>query len=252
MLENTKEWLTLKDYQRRGVLKNLVYGLVALAERRELPEQLYYWRHFSFHKPMRSLALLAKVLRGRITTQSMLLHLYGEDMLGDALACCQSLHLRPFLVLGTLLGHYRDGGFIEHDSDVDLGLMEEDYARRADIIDGMTARGYLVRLNTHDQVSVYRKGLWNPRVAGCVLDFWRFTRQGDKVVHGIYDNRKGVQHTYVFSADIFDDFTQTRFLGGHDVLIPAKTEKFLQECYGNWRVPQPNFDIFKDYHNMQA
>src|SRR5579862_4095583 len=109
MLESTKQWLTLKPYKERGFLKNLLYGLMVLAERRELPEQLYYWRYFSFRKPIRSLGLLSKVLRGRISTQSMLLHLYGEEMLRDALACCQSLQLRPFLVFGTLLGHYRDG-----------------------------------------------------------------------------------------------------------------------------------------------
>lgn len=251
MLESTKQWLALKPYKERGFLKNLLYGLMVLAERRELPEQLYYWRYFSFRKPIRSLGLLTKVLRGRITTQSMLLHLYGEDMLRDALACCRSLQLRPFLVFGTLLGHYRDGGFIEHDADVDLGLMEEEYARRQEIIDLMKARGYLVRVNNHEEVSFYKPGLWTSGVPGCVLDFWRFTRQGDKVVW-VFDDGPQVHQTFVLSADIFDDFTQTRFLDRHDVLIPAKTEKFLDENYGNWRVPKTDWNVLEDGHNKQA
>jgi hypothetical protein len=252
MLENAKHWLTIRPYRQRGVLKNLLYGLIRLAEQRELPEQLYYWRNVSFRKPIRSVKLLAKVLRGRITSQSMLLHLYGEDMLRDALACCQSLHLKPFLVFGTLLGHYRDGGFIEHDQDLDLGLLEEDYGCRAEVIDLMKTRGYLVRLNTDDEVSFYRKGLWESNCAGCFVDFWRFTRQGDKVIHRIYDNTKDEHRTYVFSADIFEDFTKTRFMGRHDVLVPVKTDKFLQESYGDWRVPRTDFNIFTDHPNMQA
>jgi hypothetical protein len=252
MLESTKQWLKLKPYQQRGFSKNLLYGLIRLAEQRELPEQLYYWRHVRFRRPIRSLGLLAKVFRGRISTQSMMLHLYGEDMLRDALACCQNLRLRPFLAFGTLLGYYRDGGFIEHDQDVDLGLMEEDYARRPQLIDLMKARGYLVRLNTDDEVSFYKEGLWISRVTGCFVDFWRFARQGEKVVRGIYDESKGEQHAYVFSADIFDDFTKVRFMGRQDVLVPSKTEKFLQESYGNWRIPKTDFDIFRDHPNMQA
>lgn len=250
MLENTKQWLRQEPYQQRGFLKNLLYGLIWLADRRQLPEQLYYWRHFSFRKPVKSMRLLAKVLRGRITTSSMLLHLYGEDMLQDALASCQSLSLKPFLTYGTLLGHYRDGGFIEHDQDLDLGLLEQDYARRDELIDLMKARGYLVRLNTDYEVSFYKKGLCKVGVSGCVLDFWRFAREGDKVVHEIVDT-KGKPHTYVFSADIFDDFKKTRFMGFYDVLIPVKTEKFLSESYGNWCIPEPDFDLFKDHPNMQ-
>ena len=251
MLESTKQWLTLKPYQQRGFLKNLLYGLIAVAERRELPEQLHYWRHIRLSKPILSVTLLAKVLRGRISTQSMLLHLYGEDILRDALACCQSLQLRPFLVLGTLLGYCRDGGFIEHDSDVDLGLMEEDYARRTEIIDLMKARGYLVRMNTNDEVSFYKRGFWNSRVSGCFLDFWRFKRQGDKVVW-VFDDGPHVHQTFVLSADIFDDFTKTRFLGRHDVLIPAKAEKFLDESYGDWRVRRTDWNLFRDSQNKQA
>ena len=58
---------------------------------------------------------------------SLILQLYGPRFLQDIFEICKKIDIKPFLVFGTLLGHYRDGGFIEHDTDIDLGLLENDF-----------------------------------------------------------------------------------------------------------------------------
>jgi hypothetical protein len=234
-----------KPFRQRGVLKNLLYGLIWVMQNHELPQQLMWVKYVSLKRPIKSTRLLIKIFKGRIESASLILHLYGEGMLRETLAACNELGLKPFLAFGTLLGHIREGGFIEHDSDIDLGLMDADYQQRGQLVELLKSRGYTVRLNTNNELSFLKP----PFNSCCCVDFFRFCLNGKGVTCAIEDWMTHKPHTYLFSADVFEHFTPAKFMRRVEVLIPAGAEKFLVENYGDWRTPKPDFDIWRDHLN---
>jgi phosphorylcholine metabolism protein LicD len=149
-----------------------------------------------------------------------------------------------------LLGHCRDGGFIEHDCDIDLGMMEADYRKRGPLIELLRARGYTVRLNTDHEFSFMRAPFDVPGgLHCCCVDIFRFSTDGEGVSYSLEDSARHELHTYLFSADIFARFQPVKFMNRLEVLIPGQPEKFLEQNYGDWRTPKPDFDLWRDHIN---
>jgi phosphorylcholine metabolism protein LicD len=164
--------------------------------------------------------------------------MYGPALLANTLAACQALNLRPFLAWGTLLGHYRDGGFIAHDYDIDLGLLEDDFSRKEELVQAMKRRGYAVRAINDYFISFYRAGRKRPWI-----ELQLFYRKNDQIACSLGPFQRGDLYTYYFPADIFAEFMAEKFLGQLEVLVPTQTERFLTVAYGNWRVPQKSWDF---------
>jgi phosphorylcholine metabolism protein LicD len=162
--------------------------------------------------------------------------MYGPALLADTLAECQALNLRPFLTWGTLLGHYRDGGFIAHDYDIDLGLLEDDFSRKEELAQAMKRRGYTVRANDDYFISFSRNRGKRPWI-----ELQLFYRKNGQIACSIASSHWEDLYTYYFPADIFAEFMAVKFLGQLEVLIPTQTERFLTVAYGNWRIPQKSW-----------
>jgi len=171
--------------------------------------------------------------------------MYGPALLADTLAACQALNLRPFLAWGTLLGHYRDGGFIAHDYDIDLGLLEDDFSRKEELVQAMQQRGYTVRTNNDYFLSFYRDGRKRPWI-----ELQLFYRKNDQIACSIGPSPRGDLYTYYFPVDIFAESMAVKFLGQLEVLVPTQIERFLTIAYGNWRVPQKSWDFIYGPQNL--
>jgi hypothetical protein len=201
-----------------------------------VPWRLRWLVYLASAPPHVSVPLAWAAFRGREVNPSALLHAYGANMLREALASASAAGMRPFLSFGTLLGHHRDGGFIRHDADIDLGLLEADHSpARIDRLEaGMHARGFLTRHREDHEISFYKY-----HFPTLLVDFFLFFRESDAMVY--YDRRGEEYYRYSFPPAAFASLTPASFVGV-DTLVPADIEAFLHASYGDWRTPRTAFD----------
>jgi tetratricopeptide (TPR) repeat protein len=135
-----------------------------------------------------------------------------------------------FLVAGTALGLVREGGPLGADQDLDVGVFDADWDR--DRLIALFTGDPRFDLDLHPQtqrVSLRHRG-------GSPIDVFRFYEEGGRVWHdGVFVR----WHNTPFEV-------ARRRIGGLDLPLPADIERYLVECYGEWRTPYPGFDAFTD------
>jgi len=157
--------------------------------------------------------------------------------LEDLSAEFENTDYRPFLISGTLLGYLRDGKLISWDKDIDVGVFAD--------ADGVAEMRRMFERSI--SFSVRR------------LDF--------------HSSRLRVEHANRVLVDIFPHYPEPDGLLWHDgattrwwnkpfgleeieflgkrMYMPDNPERYLDENYGNWRVPEVNFDARIDAPNVQ-
>ena len=140
----------------------------------------------------------------------------------------------PFLVSGTLLGFERNGGFLPHDKDIDVGIFAaQDIFSVVELIAKNGSfrlnSGYL-RLEKTYQLPVVHKR------TGMCIDIFIYYPQGDKIVTGVHGTF-GYTQTFAFSP------FGTRTVEFLDVAfaVPDDIARNLAENYGNWQVSDPYY-----------
>src|SRR5262245_22500664 len=149
-----------------------VRNLVQCLRDRRWPWGLRWLKYIQLTRPILSSRIIAADLTRDAALPSLLLRAFGPQLLTETLAVCRGLQMKPFLAFGTLLGHYRDGGFIEHDADVDFGLLQPDFPKLEALCAAMVKKGYVVRLHNEREVSFYK-----PHLPTLLIDFFLFYRK---------------------------------------------------------------------------
>ncbi len=163
------------------------------------------------------------------------LHIHGRDFVRDFLEESTKLGIKPFFLWGTLLGCIRENGFIDHDGDLDFGILEADYPKKDMLIKAMLKRGYRLRHDMPYQFSFELKDqLLN-------LDIDVLYRHQDMLVNCI-PLENGALLANRFPQEAFNELKTIEFGGIPCVWVPGNPEVVLDATYGNWRVTQ------KDYH----
>lgn len=169
------------------------------------------------------------------------LHSKGDEFVQGMLEVSRDLHSigsRTMLAYGTLLGAVREGGFIQHDDDVDLFYTVEpsetetivEATRR--IMERLRERGWRVT-----PIPKYMNAHITKPGSAVSLDLFPLDLSGQTVpVH------MEAMRIRDLPADWFTRRTQY-LIDGTAFPAPAEAEAFLRDRYGeSWRVPDPFHD----------
>jgi hypothetical protein len=159
------------------------------------------------------------------------------DAIGTVVAALEEAGVRPFLAYGTLLGAVRQGGFIGHDSDADLGYVSErDHPADAAIESfriqrRLAAMGFEIsRYSGLAFKVIVRESDGSPRG----LDvFGGFVREGTLYLMG--------EVGHPFRREWLEPRSAVT-LAGREFPAPHEPERLLEAMYGpGWRVPDPAY-----------
>ena len=165
---------------------------------------------------------------------------HADEILEDFDSAARSLNLKPFLLAGTCLGMVRDGGYIENDNDMDLGVIsnhkikccrERDYVNLSMklIEKGFRYTVYARGLNVEDAKKSFntrfRKAPFNEQRGG---QWWRYG-----IIIDIVFRFNDPRHIVLPFIDSFDEVTYN----GRVYNTPHPVEEYLEPLYGDWRVP---------------
>lgn len=153
-----------------------------------------------------------------------------------------------FILSGTFLGLIREGGFLPHDYDIDIGITVPDADPEA-LVAAIAGHPAFAVKSREDMTTLDagQRRDW-PVLAGLVhdsgthIDLFIHHRDGDTIWHGTptlrWDNAS---------------FTLVRYtLAGTEVWGPADADRYLTENYGAWRVPVTDFHSAVDTANQRV
>lgn len=159
------------------------------------------------------------------------------DLLARTARVLERMGIEWWLTDGTLLGFVREGGFIGHDIDVDIGLHARDYSPelvRALKDEGLEIYGRYGEPDDGLELTLRSRWLYLP---GTSIDLFFFYEEGDFMWHAAY--YKGLQLRYRYPR-----FETTSFeLRGVEYKVPDPPRRFLAHKYGrNWERPDPGWN----------
>jgi len=144
----------------------------------------------------------------------------------------ESENINWWLTDGTLLGLYREGDFIKHDTDTDIGIEWTTFTKSA--LRKILDKGFKIQ---------HMFGLWKNSFeitlekSGLRTDFFFFYTEGDRYYHSSFDHFTQVGCIrYDYDYKPFGT-KWTKFLG-EDFKIPEDPLLFIETKYGfEWRTP---------------
>lgn len=129
----------------------------------------------------------------------------ADDLLSEYWDIAESVGIKTFLLYGTCLGFVRDGGYIEGDNDIDVGIIGEKDELIAKLIKG----GFI------------DKGIWTVNA-----HFLKYN-----ILLDVF-----FEPTYNISGSFFESFDEVKH-SGRTYSVPHPIEKYLENRYGDWRAP---------------
>ena len=149
----------------------------------------------------------------------------------DVAALFDAERVPYFFAAGTVLGFVREGRPLSLDGDIDVGIRDEhfDLETLTDIFRRHPRFEF-------DVVHPRTKKLGLRHRGGSPVDLFRFYEEDGRLYHdGVFVR----WHNSPFGVQRFT-------VQGLELPIPEDEERYLTENYGDWRVPNADFDAFTD------
>jgi choline kinase len=188
-------------------------------------------------QPLHALRQVPQLYRGDLSFAAFDLQAEGPRILKEVMADSEASGLSPMLMWGTLLGHIRDNGLIRGDQDLDLGVLEADAHRLPALRDALLARGYRVRIENPNKLSMIPPGL--PKL---FVDIDVITEHASGWAIANTEAFSDRTLNYVFPQHVFASQKETSFVGVARVWTPGDPAAVLRAIYGDWKVKQPKLD----------
>lgn len=161
-----------------------------------------------------------------------------------------------FLTSGTLLGYYREGNILEHDKDIDIGIMQDQFVKAGGlerIIELMTEGGFELSLILGREDEGMQISFGKDEVGLDIFVYYPYgTGKGDDQKEE--DRKSKTEYLYMDCYYRFVkrlrylykrfELKQCEFLG-EKFMIPDNVERHLLDDYGEgWSVPDPGYCWF--------
>ena len=195
------------------------------------------------YEPLHKLYRMYSVPRRR-----RILKRHGVEVLSDLAEIFKRRGIPAYAIYGTLLGFVRDGGFMPHDDDIDVGIIPGrgwDAKRLVKVLmeeeNGFSFMRSLIYNGVVDEVTMIHKKV--------PVDFFFYEDDGEWFYQHCYYYQKG-EHYPNDKANSVYKLPQLRHsdiklldVMGVKFPVPMKAEEECEDHYGvNWRVPDPVYD----------
>ncbi|HNX01148.1 MAG TPA: hypothetical protein PLE74_04070 [Candidatus Cloacimonadota bacterium] len=167
------------------------------------------------------------------------------DRLSEISDIFRNLGKQMWLTDGTLLGFHREGKFLGHDLDIDVGCMIDEYDES--INKAFFANKWTLKRTLGDIDCGYEQ-TW--RKGEVYLDIFYFYNDGDRLWHGAWQRNKETKKRNLikYYYEPFG-FKQREFMG-RVFPIPDNEEWYITQKYGeDWRIPRSKWDWAFDPSN---
>lgn len=156
-----------------------------------------------------------------------------------------------YVVSGTFLGLHRDGGFLAHDYDIDVGIHGEQIDVNR-LVDTLAAHPKFVtkKVDLHIEITQDESGLLHlEKVPALVKLIHENGLNLDVFIH--YTESGRCWHGSIIHRWENSPFELVRTeLEGVAVNAPADADRYLTENYGDWRTPVKEFDCTTGTPNL--
>lgn len=155
-----------------------------------------------------------------------------------------------YVISGTLLGLIREGNFLPHDYDIDLGIHAED-ANIEELISTLkNCRKFAIKkIDSHCTVD-QDKGEYSIKHTPALIKL--IHSNGVNVDIFLHHKEKNIRwHGSIIHRWNNSDFTLKEYsLAGISVLAPSNPELYLEENYGDWKTPVKEFECTTGTPNL--
>lgn len=156
-----------------------------------------------------------------------------------------------YVVSGTFLGLHRDGGFLAHDYDIDVGIHGEEISVDK-LVSVLAAHPKFVtkKVDLHIEITQDKTGLLHlEKVPALVKLIHENGLNLDVFIH--YTENGRCWHGSIIHRWENSPFELERSeLEGVEVNVPADADRYLTENYGDWRTPVKEFDCTTGTPNL--
>lgn len=186
----------------------------------------------------------------------------GVDRVGDFSSTDAVIALRDFselfpiesfpwyVVSGTFLGLHREGKFLSHDYDIDLGLNKENFDEDVVLQLLKNTKKFVVRkFDYHLEVERVSEGFVLKKSPALIKLVHKSGLNVDLFIH--HQSGEYLWHGSVIHKWVNKKFgLEKRLLEGVRVYAPDNPDVYLTENYGKWNIPVKEFDCTTGTPNL--